>query len=83
MISRIHLLRNAGQFDSVSPSADLGLDRLIVIHAKNGRGKTTLAAILRFLATGDPIPVSQRRRLLAVHPALQRGSKTHVARLSR
>lgn len=68
MISRLHLLRNIGQFDSVSPAADLTLGRLTVIYAENGRGKTTLAAVLRSLATGDPIPISERRRLAALHP---------------
>lgn len=68
MISRLHLLRNIGQFDSVSPAADLTLGRLTLIYAENGRGKTTLAAVLRSLATGDPIPIAERRRLAALHP---------------
>lgn len=35
---------------------------------RTDRGKTTLAAILRSLATGDPIPITERRRLAAQHP---------------
>src|SRR5439155_10492330 len=36
--------------------------------SENGRGKTTLAATLRSLATGDPIPIAERRRLASTHP---------------
>lgn len=68
MIRRIRLLRNIGQFDSVDAAAQIALGRLVLIYAENGRGKTTLAAVLRSLATGDPIPITERRRLAAAHP---------------
>ena len=68
MINRIQLLRNVGIFDSVSPAANVQLARLTLVYAENGRGKTTLAAILRSLATGDPIPITERRRLAAQNP---------------
>lgn len=68
MIRRIRLLRNIGQFDSVDTAASISLGRLVLIYAENGRGKTTLAAVLRSLATGDPIPITERRRLAAAHP---------------
>jgi wobble nucleotide-excising tRNase len=68
MIRRIRLLRNIGQFDSVDAAANITLGRLVLIYAENGRGKTTLAAVLRSLATGDPIPITERRRLGAAHP---------------
>jgi wobble nucleotide-excising tRNase len=68
MIDRIQLIRNVGQFDSVSSGAALGLARLTLVYAENGRGKTTLAAVLRSLATGDPILIAERRRLQASHP---------------
>src|SRR5258705_2368517 len=67
MISRLRLLRNIGSFDSVAEGANIPLARLTLVYAENGRGKTTLAAVLRSLATGDPIPVAERRRLAAVH----------------
>ncbi|HXG25926.1 MAG TPA: AAA family ATPase [Candidatus Binatia bacterium] len=67
MIRRIRLLRNIGQFDSVDAAATIVLDRLVLVYAENGRGKTTLAAILRSLTTGDPIPITERRRLAAAH----------------
>jgi wobble nucleotide-excising tRNase len=68
MINNIQLLRNVGLFDSVSAAANIPLARLTLMYAENGRGKTTLAAILRSLATGDPIPIAERRRLAAQHP---------------
>ena len=68
MINSIQLLRNIGLFDSVSAGANISLARLTLVYAENGRGKTTLAAILRSLATGDPIPIAERRRLAAQHP---------------
>ena len=68
MISRIQLLRNIGQFDSVNTGATIPLARLTLVYSENGRGKTTLAAVLRSLATGDPLPIAERRRLAAQHP---------------
>jgi wobble nucleotide-excising tRNase len=68
MIRRIRLLRNIGQFDSVDAAATLTLSRLVLIYGENGRGKTTLAAVLRSLASGDPLPITERHRLAAAHP---------------
>lgn len=68
MICRIRLLRNIGQFDSVDAAATIALTRFALIYAENGRGKTTLAAVLRSLASGDPLPIIERRRLAAAHP---------------
>lgn len=63
MVERIQLLRNVGLFDSISPGAQLPFDRFNVVYAENGRGKTTLAAILRSLGNGDVELISERRRL--------------------
>lgn len=68
MIRRVQLVRNIGQFDSVTVPATLSLARLTLIYAENGRGKTTLTAILRSLASGNPIPITERRRLSAAQP---------------
>jgi wobble nucleotide-excising tRNase len=68
MIDAIQLLRNIGAFDSVSAGANIPLAHLTLLYAENGRGKTTLAAILRSLASGDPLPILERRRLAAQHP---------------
>jgi wobble nucleotide-excising tRNase len=68
VLYRLHLLRNVGQFDSVPAGAQWPLLRNVLIYAENGRGKTTLTAILRSLRSGDPVPVLQRRRLSATNP---------------
>ena len=68
MLKSLQLLRNIGQFDSVDGAATIPLARLTLVYAENGRGKTTFAAVLRSLATGDPIPITERRRLAAQHP---------------
>jgi len=57
VITRLQLLRNVGMFDNVSAPATLDLKRLTLVYAENGRGKTTLAAILRSLGTGEALPV--------------------------
>jgi len=68
VITRLQLLRNVGMFDNVSAPATLDLKRLTLVYAENGRGKTTLAAILRSLGTGEALPINERRRLGAAHP---------------
>lgn len=68
MIERIQLLRNVGQFDSVSPPAQTALTPFSLVYGENGRGKTTIAAILRSLATNNPGLVTDRHRLGAQHP---------------
>jgi len=68
MIEHINLIRNVGQFDSVNPSANLTTTPFTLIYAENGRGKTTLAAILRSLAIDDVRLVNERHRLGSQHP---------------
>ncbi len=63
MIQRLQFLHSIGNFDTVNAGAQLPLSRLALIHAENGRGKTTLTAILRSLASGNPLPIAERRRL--------------------
>lgn len=68
MIEHIQLLRNVGLFDNHSPPAQTGLTPFTLIYGENARGKTTLAAVLRSLATGNPQLVLERHRLGAQHP---------------
>ena len=68
MIERIQLLRNIGQFDNVSPPPQTALTPFSLVYGENGRGKTTLAAILRSLATNNPGLMTDRHRLGAQHP---------------
>ncbi len=66
-IERLQLLRNVGQFDSVNAGGQIPLAKLSLIYAENGRGKTTLATILRSLGTGDVALIEERRRLGSAH----------------
>lgn len=66
-LEAFQLLRNVGQFDSVTAGAQIPLARLTVIYAENGRGKTTLSAVLRSVAAGDASLIAERHRLGATH----------------
>jgi wobble nucleotide-excising tRNase len=68
MIKRFNLIRNIGQFDSVHDGAQLELDRLALVYAENGRGKTTISAILRSLQSGSAATILERTRLGSTHP---------------
>ncbi len=68
MIDHILLLRNIGLFDNHSPPPQTALTPFTLIYGENARGKTTLAAILRSLATNNPDLVVERQRLGAQHP---------------
>lgn len=68
MIEQIQLIRNVGLFDNYSPSHGPGFTPLTLVYGENARGKTTLAAILRSLATNKPELVLERRRLGSQHP---------------
>ncbi len=63
MLDNFSLIRNVGKFDSVNAGANLDLNKLAIIYAENGRGKTTLATILRSLGDKEPLPVIERTRL--------------------
>src|ERR1039458_9210092 len=67
MINRFRLLRNIGQFDSVAATVH-AFQRLTLLYAENGRGKTTLSALLRSLATNQPDLILERHRLAAPGP---------------
>lgn len=67
MINRFRLLRNIGQFDNVAATAHT-FQRLTLLYAENGRGKTTLSALFRSLAQNRPDLIQERHRLAATHP---------------
>ncbi len=68
MVTSISLLRNVGRFDNVSAGAALTFAKVTVIYAENARGKTTLSAVLRSLASGNPSLVLERKRLGSKQP---------------
>lgn len=69
MFTQIDLLRNIGRFRSVNPGKHHPLSKLSLLYADNAQGKTTLTAVLRSLASGDPLPIIERHRLGSQHPA--------------
>lgn len=72
-LEHFQLIRNIGQFDSVNSGAHFTLNRLALIYAENGRGKTTLSSIMRSAGTGIAETITERRRLgasLAPHVVL-------------
>ena len=68
MIEFIRLLRNIGQFDNVAPPQQIAYTPFSLVYGENGRGKTTLTAVLRSLASGEPEFVTERHRLGALNP---------------
>jgi wobble nucleotide-excising tRNase len=63
MIENLQLLSHLGQFDNVNAGAQLPFAPFTLIYAENGRGKTTVAAIFRSLATGVATPLTERQRM--------------------
>ena len=69
MIRKFISIKNVGRFLSYGASKDVELKRHSLIFAENGRGKTTLCAILRSLQTGDATLVKGRTTLGVADPA--------------
>jgi len=69
MIEKIISIRNIGQFRDCTPRGDVTFRKLNLLFAENGRGKTTLCAILRSLQTGLHEFISERKTLGATDPA--------------
>lgn len=69
IIEQLRLVRNVGKFENVATGANLPLAKFALIYAENGRGKTTMSAIFRSLASGVATPILERHRLGAVDPA--------------
>jgi len=63
MLLKTIAIKNIGRFQNYSASGDVTLKRYNLIFAENGRGKTTICAILRSLQTGDPSYVNGRATL--------------------
>ena len=69
MIEKFISIRNIGRFRDCSPRGDVTFRKLSLLFAENGRGKTTLCAILRSLQTGQPEFILERKTLGASDPA--------------
>lgn len=69
MLEKIVQIKNIGRFRNYSAKGNVTFRKLALIYAENGRGKTTLCAILRSLQTGQPEFIAERKTLDVPHPA--------------
>jgi wobble nucleotide-excising tRNase len=69
MIEKFISIKNIGRFRDCSPQGDVTFCRLTLLFAENGRGKTTLCAVLRSLQTGKHEFISERKTLGTTAPA--------------
>jgi len=63
MLRKIISIKNVGRFLNCSALGDVELKRYNMIFAENGRGKTTLCAILRSLQSGEAAHILGRATL--------------------
>lgn len=63
MLKKFVSIKNVGVFRNSPASGDTELRKLTLVHAHNGRGKTTLCAIMRSLKSGDSTLVMERKTL--------------------
>jgi wobble nucleotide-excising tRNase len=68
MVEKIISIKNIGRFRDCSPRGDVSFKKLTLLFAENGRGKTTLCAILRSLQTGQPEYIGERQTLGSINP---------------
>jgi len=69
MIEKFLSIKNIGRFRDCKAVGEISFRKLTLIYAENGRGKTTLCAILRSLQSGKPEPISERKTLGTADPA--------------
>ena len=63
MLQKIICIKNVGRFQNCVPTGDVTFRKASLIFAENGRGKTTLCAILRSLSTNTPALIIGRATL--------------------
>ena len=62
-LNKIISIKNTGRFQNCSASGDVSFKVQNLVFAENGRGKTTLCAVLRSLQSGDPAHIQGRKTL--------------------
>ncbi len=63
MLQKIIALKNIGRFRDCTAAGDVTLRRFTLFFSENGRGKTTLCAILRSMLTNSPALIIGRTTL--------------------
>ena len=66
MIKKFISLKNIGRFQEYDACGDTSLHKLTVIYGENGKGKTTLCAVLRSLHTQETRYITEKRSLGAI-----------------
>lgn len=69
MLEKFISIKNIGRFSDCSPKGDVTFRKMTLLFAENGRGKTTLCAILRSLQSGRPEFILERKTLGTNNPA--------------
>jgi len=67
-LNKIISVKNVGRFLSAAASGDVTHRKNTLIFAPNGRGKTTLCAVLRSLQSGEPAYITGRQTLGSADP---------------
>jgi wobble nucleotide-excising tRNase len=62
-LTKIISIKSVGRFLNCTASGDVTFRRFTLVFAENGRGKTTLCAILRSLQSNDNSYITGRRTL--------------------
>jgi wobble nucleotide-excising tRNase len=69
MLERFRFIGNIGHFREIEAGNTRAMEALTLVCSENGRGMTTLCAILRSLSSGKPDPILERSRLSATDPS--------------
>lgn len=69
MLEKIVQIKSIGRFRNYAANGDVTFRKLTLVYAENGRGKTTLCAILRSLQSGQPEFIAERKTLGATDAA--------------
>ncbi len=69
MIEKFISIKNVARFRDCTPRGDVTFRKMTLLFAENGRGKTTLCAILRSLQSGHPEYIFERKTLGTTDPA--------------
>ncbi len=63
MLEQFKHIKNVGRYAHHTGTPSTEFKRVTLVYSENGRGKTTLCAILRSLTSGLPDPILERRRI--------------------
>lgn len=83
MIVKVHSINNVGKFTQFNNPQGISFQRYNLIYGENGQGKTTLAHILRSLATSECRYINERKAVGSiVEPTITIELDTHTANYS-